>query len=106
VNWRLHLTTAWSDRRCEPPRVLDLFCGAGGLSEGFRQAGYRIVGGVDSDPDAIATYSHNFPEAVALCGDLSSESLRAELSERVQYVDVLVGVTWSAKSVPRVTGAL
>ena len=28
-------------------RVLDLFCGAGGLSLGFKLAGFQIVGGVD-----------------------------------------------------------
>ena len=43
--------------------VADLFCGAGGLSEGFRQAGAAIIAGVDADPDACATYRLNFPEA-------------------------------------------
>ena len=29
--------------------VLDLFCGAGGLSRGFLDAGYNVVLGVDFD---------------------------------------------------------
>lgn len=37
--------------------VADFFCGAGGLSEGFRQAGYEIILGVDTDENAIATYT-------------------------------------------------
>ena len=38
----------------EPVGVVDLFCGAGGLSEGFRAAGARILAGTDHDPDACA----------------------------------------------------
>lgn len=51
--------------------VLDLFCGAGGFSEGFRQAGFDIQCGIDVDKEALITYSRNFPEALALNRDLS-----------------------------------
>ncbi len=40
--------------------VVDFFCGAGGFSEGFRQAGYNIVRGYDNWNPAIETYNHNF----------------------------------------------
>ncbi|MCD6163144.1 MAG: DNA cytosine methyltransferase [candidate division Zixibacteria bacterium] len=40
-------------------KVIDLFCGAGGFSEGFRQAGFEIILGVDNWGDAIETYAHN-----------------------------------------------
>ena len=40
-------------------KVIDLFCGAGGFSQGFKEAGYEIILGVDNDPDAIATYHRN-----------------------------------------------
>lgn len=39
--------------------ALDLFCGAGGLALGLRDAGFDIVGGVDNDPAAVATYERN-----------------------------------------------
>ena len=41
------------------PVAIDVFCGAGGLSEGLRQAGFRPVVGVDFDKHAAATYRHN-----------------------------------------------
>ncbi|GAA4326154.1 hypothetical protein GCM10023149_28800 [Mucilaginibacter gynuensis] len=40
--------------------VLDLFCGAGGFSEGFRQQGFTIVMGIDHWKPAIDTFNHNF----------------------------------------------
>jgi DNA (cytosine-5)-methyltransferase 1 len=51
--------------------VLDLFCGAGGFSEGFRQAGYKIVAGIDNDAESLETFKYNFPEAMAINMDLS-----------------------------------
>lgn len=39
--------------------VLDLFCGAGGLSWGFTNAGYEILHAVDNDPVAVRTYQTN-----------------------------------------------
>lgn len=68
-----------------------MFCGAGGLSEGFRLAGYRVSAGTDIDPDAIATYAHNFPAAQALCGDVRDPGLRERLGEAATGADVLVG---------------
>lgn len=41
------------------PKAVDLFCGAGGLTEGLRQAGYRVIGAVDVDPLACNTYRLN-----------------------------------------------
>ena len=41
------------------PRALDLFCGAGGLSEGLRQAGFTLVGAVDVDALACKVYKKN-----------------------------------------------
>jgi DNA (cytosine-5)-methyltransferase 1 len=56
--------------------VLDLFCGCGGTSLGFKnarssEADYRIIGGVDIDPHALATYSANV-KAPAINCDLSA----------------------------------
>ncbi len=40
-------------------KALDLFCGAGGFSEGFRQAGFDVVKGIDNWEAAINTYTEN-----------------------------------------------
>ena len=71
--------------------LLDLFCGAGGLSEGFRQAGFSIVAGIDHDPDACATYAHNFPDAVTISGDLTVKSIQEQVVDVASGVDVVVG---------------
>ena len=48
--------------KSDVPTVVDLFCGAGGLSSGFRRAGFRPILAVDSDPVALKTYRLNHPE--------------------------------------------
>lgn len=40
-------------------RFLDLFCGAGGFSEGLKLAGFKPVLGIDSWQPAVITYSAN-----------------------------------------------
>lgn len=44
--------------------VLDLFCGAGGLSLGFQAAGFDVVLAVDFNPAAVATHRANFTRDV------------------------------------------
>ena len=39
--------------------VVDIFCGAGGLSHGFRQRGFEIVGGIDIDEDCRYAFEQN-----------------------------------------------
>lgn len=39
--------------------VVDLFCGAGGLTHGFVKEGFRIAAGVDIDPACEYPYHHN-----------------------------------------------
>lgn len=57
-------------------KVLDLFCGAGGLSSGFSDMGFEIVG-VDNSKDAATAFHENdigeFRNA-----DLSTESISGE----------------------------
>lgn len=74
-------------------KVIDLFCGCGGLSEGFRQAGFTIVGGVDFNKSAIETYNHNFREANGICCDLleMDESQIKNIFEDLEGVDVIIG---------------
>lgn len=72
-------------------RAVDLFCGAGGLSEGFRQAGFAITAGSDNDPDAMATYAANFPEARAITGDIRSAAVKEQILEAARCASVLIG---------------
>lgn len=77
------------------PRVVDLFCGAGGLSEGFTRAGFRVVAALDSDPVSIRTYWLNHPDVpddrivVRDIRDLRRGELRRIVGR--QPVDVLLG---------------
>jgi DNA (cytosine-5)-methyltransferase 1 len=41
------------------PSAIDLFCGAGGLSQGLRLAGFDVVGAIDLDAVACRTYKLN-----------------------------------------------
>ena len=74
-------------------KFIDLFCGCGGLSEGFRLAGYDCVAGIDNNAAAIKTFKRNFPEAKALCKDLlsvDSEQILKELGP-LDDIDVIIG---------------
>ena len=52
--------------------VIDLFCGCGGFSKGFEQAGFDIRLGIDIWQDAVTTYKANFPHAATIVGDIST----------------------------------
>jgi len=72
----------------------DLFCGAGGLSYGFRDAKYRIAFANDIDEDSGITYERNHPGSVFLPGSieyLSTKSILKTTGLEKGEIDVLIG---------------
>ena len=51
--------------------VIDLFCGAGGLSAGMEAAGAEIIAGFDNDRDSLKTFQFNHKGSKAIHADLS-----------------------------------
>lgn len=77
-----------------PLRTIDLFCGAGGITEGFRQGGYQCLYANDSMPEAIETFKHNHPGVRAdgrRIEIIDPSIVRSELGIRKGELDVLVG---------------
>ena len=53
-------------------KIIDLFCGCGGLSRGFENAGFEVKFAIDMWEDAIKTYNHNNPTHVGKCIDIKN----------------------------------
>lgn len=60
-------------------KVLDVFCGAGGLSLGFEKAGFHSVLGVDFNQAALDTFAKNYPNSTTLCGDLIDDEIKRQV---------------------------
>lgn len=74
--------------------AIDLFCGAGGLSEGFRQAGFHILAGNDFDEQAGETFASTHSEARFFPGPIqqwaASDFLKAA-DQKSGELDVMIG---------------
>lgn len=70
--------------------VVDLFCGAGGLSTGFRMAGFNVLLGIDNIPVFCKTFEKN--DHKSICGDIKEISID-EIKKTInkEKVDVVVG---------------
>ena len=51
-------------------KVVDIYCGCGGFSEGFRLAGYDIVFAVDKWKPAVITHQANHPKSKTVLDDV------------------------------------
>ena len=74
--------------------TIDLFSGAGGITEGFRIAGYECLYANDAMPEAMETFRHNHPEAWGDCRNIETvkpAEIRKKLKVKKGEIDVLVG---------------
>ena len=74
------------------PKVLDLFCGCGGLSYGLEQSGFEVVLGIDSWKPSLDTFLYNHPNAEAIEADIRKvKKIDIEKSIGKTKIDVIVG---------------
>ena len=78
-------------------KLIDLFCGTGGFSKGFEQAGnarYETLLGVDILPVSVRTFSLNHTDALAISGDirrLRCDDLQERLKLKRGELDLIIG---------------
>ena len=73
--------------------VIDLFCGAGGFSYGFKKAEFNILLGIDNDKNCMETYEKNIGSKF-LESNISTLKVD-EILEIINYenVDIVIGST-------------
>jgi len=74
--------------------TVDLFAGAGGLTLGFKWAGFTAVAANDLFREAGETYAHNNPEVFFSLGDITDKSVQHEVLTSIEGqgpVDIVMG---------------
>ncbi|MGB7433759.1 MAG: DNA cytosine methyltransferase [Ahrensia sp.] len=74
--------------------AIDLFCGAGGLTEGLRQAGFKVLAGNDIDALAGRTFENTHKDACFLPGPIekiSAQDFLGATGLKSGDLDCLVG---------------
>ena len=61
-------------------KIVDLFCGAGGMSLGFQQAGFNIVLAADNWDVAVECYKRNFTHQIKKLDLHDVDGVSAEIS--------------------------
>lgn len=74
--------------------AIDLFCGCGGFSYGFQQAGFDMALGIDMWKDATTTYKHNFPDSYVINDDITNimaNDILEKIKMKADDIDVIIG---------------
>lgn len=73
--------------------IIDLFCGCGGFSKGFSDAGCKILFATDGDATALKSYSFNFSNVKLLCGDITKINYQHYVRKLIGdiNVDIIIG---------------
>lgn len=77
---------------------VDLFAGAGGMSEGFLSEGFRLIAANEIDPNYFATYKKNHFEcdtgANFILGDITSQEIKKQVisvASQTKQIGVVIG---------------
>jgi DNA (cytosine-5)-methyltransferase 1 len=65
---------------------MDLFCGAGGFSEGFKEMGFDIVYSLDNWRSAVDTIKQNHPDTEVVKADVTETD-----ASDLPHADVIIG---------------
>jgi len=98
---------AQADRDRTAPKVVDLFAGAGGFSQGFRDAGYEVAAAVDKDRQATDTYRLNHPEVPhsrVITADITEIDSTTEGSEATEQLGKQVKLSSPARLFEQING--
>jgi DNA (cytosine-5)-methyltransferase 1 len=71
--------------------AVDLFAGAGGTTQGLKEAGYRVLAAIENDSAASRTYRANHPEVDVLERDIRRVTAPG-LARRVAALDIHVDI--------------
>lgn len=72
--------------------VIDLFCGCGGLSQGFIEADYNVILGIDHWKDAIETFNYNHKSSKGLVAELLNlDPQEISTKYNIKNVDLIIG---------------
>ena len=86
---RIYIDTTKVKRTLKGFGIVDLFAGAGGMSLGFQQAGYKVLSSVELVEVASDTHHLNFPDSHNFCGDISEYEPLKYVSKKA--IRVVVG---------------
>ncbi len=76
------------------PTAIDCFAGCGGMTEGLKQAGFRVIGAIENEPKACEVYALNHPEVKRWEKDIqtiSVEAIKRALRLKKGELDLLGG---------------
>jgi len=69
--------------------AIDLYCGSGAVTAGMKSAGFQVVGAIDIDPIACATYRANHPEVNLIEEDIKTVSIKRFVKDLKGSLDLL-----------------
>lgn len=70
-------------------KIIDLFAGVGGISTGFKKAGFEVVAANEYKPDIANTYAKNHPGTKMIVEDITK--IKSKDLYNGEEIDVIVG---------------